>query len=116
MTAISVSNPVPGRVSLPFWPAGQSALLLSVEKRGDKLLVRGFDPDDDHQVFEADLYPDQNDAFVKAVREAVALAQINERPANDNVVVITGPGPREPGPKLYKLEVPHAALALPLSG
>lgn len=108
MTAIDVSNPWPGIVSVPFWPAGQPRLRLSVEPRGDKLLVRGFDPDANRQVFEADLYPDQNEAFVKAVREAVTLVPINERPANDNVVVISGPGPQEPGPKrMYELDVPR---------
>ena len=71
------------------------------------LLVRGFGPDG-KQVFQADMYPDQNDAFVKAVSEGAVALPLDERPANDNVVVITRPGPEDPGPKLYGLDVPHA--------
>jgi hypothetical protein len=114
MTSINISRRQPGAAAYPFWPAANTQLRLTIEGCDDKLIASGHDPDTNAAVFVAELRPDLQDAFVQAVRDAVLLVPNDAPPANDNVVVITGPGPEDPGPKFqYRLDLAPAGPPAP---
>src|SRR5215510_8825899 len=104
---------------LPFWPEGQTRLIIILEILDDRVIARGLDPDKDEAVFRAVLSTDQPIAFVAAAKAGLTGTLIDES-ANENLpvdprtVVIGPPGGGDTGPKFriaLAVSVPAAARA-----
>jgi hypothetical protein len=120
MSSTDITRP-PVQDVKPFWPVGRRSLTVSIEPSSGQMIARGYDPNQATGVlvFTATLRPDQEAAFLEAVRVGTPGVEVasndNQMPNSGgaaNTVVVSDPGPGDgKGPKFWEVPLQVAGLA-----